>query len=123
LKEEEMDVKRALVRFSGVVCAIALALGSSAGTMAQGDGTPGLRAFPDQDYVDGSNWPSNQTVYLKIGETLFTDDADYDGSVGFDLRGGEYDLQRGETLTMTSGDTTFSPLRLALSGPRSTICS
>jgi CSLREA domain-containing protein len=67
--------------------------------------SPYLRAFPDQDFVDGSNWPANQQVQLAISDHLFETTAGGDGSVWFNLIG-EHDLKRGEMLTMTSGDIT-----------------
>ena len=61
-----------------------------------------LRAFPDQDFVDGSNWPPEETVSLEVGGLVFGTTAGSDGHVEFVIAG--HDLTQGDVLTMTSGD-------------------
>ena len=64
--------------------------------------SPWLRAFPDQDFVDGSNWPAGQSVSLQVGGFDFNSSADSDGHVEFNVTG--HDLVQGDTLSMWSGE-------------------
>ena len=65
---------------------------------------PFLRAFPDSDQVDGWNWPVGESVNLTInGEPFGSAVPDETGIVVFPSLNG-YDLKRGDTLRMWSGD-------------------
>jgi Tol biopolymer transport system component/regulation of enolase protein 1 (concanavalin A-like superfamily) len=66
--------------------------------------SPWLRAFPDDDFVDGSYWPANQPVSLEINDLVFDSTADSNGRVEFVLTG--HDLKQGDMLTMRSGEIT-----------------
>jgi hypothetical protein len=73
------------------------------GTVTAQELSPGLRAFPDQDRVDGMFWPAGEPVSLTInGGLLASQTADATGYVEFLLT--EYDLKRGDSLTLSSGD-------------------
>lgn len=77
------------------------------GSASAQEPSPGLRAFPDQDRVDGMFWPAGELVYLIIDGDLFEPQtADDTGYVEFLLT--EYDLQRGDTLTMSSGEVSVT---------------
>jgi Tol biopolymer transport system component len=95
---------RTIASILSILMILAMAIPANGSAYAQ-EGLPYLRAFPDQDFVDGSRWPAGEPVSLTIDGSGFGPQvSDGDGYVTFDLAG--YDLQRGDTLTMSSGETT-----------------
>lgn len=97
-----LKFKRMLTDILSVAVILAIAFPVTRSAYAQ-ESSPDLRAFPDQDRVDGMFWPAGELVYLTINEDLFgPQTADDTGYVEFLLA--EYDLKRGDTLTLSSGD-------------------
>jgi hypothetical protein len=103
----KLSINQKLIRMFANVLSIAVILAlafPAVGSVSAQEESPYLRAFPDGDFVDGSYWPAYQQVFLEINGDLFDPQtADGDGYVEFNLAG--YDLERGNTLTMSSGDT------------------
>ena len=94
--------RRMFANILSIFVILAMALPPIGNAFAQ-EGDPGLRAFPDQDRVDGWFWPVGELVYLTINDVAFgSQTADDTGTVEFLLGG--YDLKRGDTLTLSSGD-------------------
>ena len=92
-------LKRMFINILSILAILAIAFPVNGSAFAEGDYY--LRAFPDQDRVDGSNWPAGD-VYLTINSVEFDPvTAGDDGYVEFVLTG--YDLERGDILTMSSG--------------------
>lgn len=99
----------------GIVIA-AMVFSGAGGASAEGEPIF-LRAFPDQNAVDGGNWPLGVTVHMVIDDptTLtnpdYTQDADVTASdegwistyVRFDFDG-VYDLKRGDEVTLEAGE-------------------
>src|SRR5574342_338062 len=92
--------KRMFANILSIFVILAIALSVTGIVLAQ-ESSPWLRAFPDQDFVDGSFWPANKHVHLTINDLEFDATANNAGYVEFALTG--YDLVRGDTLTMQSG--------------------
>jgi hypothetical protein len=94
--------KGMFVSILSIFAILAIAFPLSGAVYAQEAPGPWLRAFPDQDFVDGSFWPANKMVHLEINDHVFQTTANSEGHVEFVLT--EYDLERGDTLTMWSGE-------------------
>ena len=110
-------IKTMFVRTMVIMVVVALAFPVTGSAYAQDEPIPFFRAFPDQNAVDGGNWPLGATVHLVIDDPNTGKPRDHEQDatvvaspwdwittyVRFDFDG-VYDLKRGDKVTLTSGE-------------------